>query len=559
VYVDIIDSFETLTEFRANWDAVYDADPEAQFFLSWTWIYNWFDKLDVQWIILAAKPHADSANYVAFFPLQFRTELNGEGIFFNELRMGGGYSTTYEGFICTPESQESAVPAFGRRLQELNWTNFHFENIRMSDERLRLFLSSFPDSVFTCAKAVRFDEGDGINSDIHPYVKLPGDFETFLQNNLGPHTRRNARLSMRLIDNPGEYRITHATEESIERDVATLLRLWESRWSPKKSERELRISLNNFRKMFIRSFKADSLLLLMLWRGETPIGAVANYIDRKNRTLLSSTCSRDPAVKNPSPVFTLHLYGIRWAIQNGFTTYDFLRGNEAYKYQYACEERIIECMRISTKTGRNLGDTLDPRCLPVVLSRAKNLRRNEKLAEAERACRQILDVDPQHPGGLELLAQMQAAANLAKAFELHQQGKLAEAETAYRAAQAAQPRNFNAANLLGVLHLQRNELEAAERQLSAAVAIKPDNAGAHNNLGSAFRGLKRFEEALASFDRAIALKPDHAEAHNNRGNALLDLRRLDDALASYDQAIALKPDYVAAQKNREVVLRQLGR
>jgi hypothetical protein len=559
VYVDIIDNFETFTQFRDNWEAVYNADPEAQFFLSWTWIHNWFDGLDVQWIILAAKPHANSSSYVAFFPLQLRTELSRNGVFFNELRMGGGYGSSYTGLICTLKMQDSAIPALGRRLQELNWTNFHLENIRISDERLRLFLSSFSDTLFTCGKVARFDEGDGINNDIYPYVKLPADFETFLQNNLGPHTRRNARLSMRIVDNPSEFRITHATEESIERDVAALLRLWEIKWGPKKSERELRATLNNHRKMFIRCFRADSLLLLVLWRGETPIGAVANYIDRKNRSLLSSTCARDLTVKNPSPVFTLHLYGIRWAIRNSFTIYDFLRGNEAYKYQYTCEERIIECMRISTKSGRNLGDTLDPRCLPVVLSRAKGLRNAGKLAEAERACRQILDVQPRHAHALELLGQLQTAADFARALELHQQGKLVEAEQAYRTILAAQPKHFNAANLLGVLYLQRNQFEVAERQLTVAVTIKPDSAAALNNLGSALRGLQRFEEAMASFDRAIALQPDYAEAYNNRGNALLSLCRLDDALASYDRAITLKPDYAVAQKNRGAVLHDLGR
>jgi tetratricopeptide (TPR) repeat protein len=75
--VDVIDDFGVLTRLKDNWDAVYDSDPEAQIFLSWPWIANWFRKLDCPWVILAAKPSAASSSYVAFFPLQLQTKQTG--------------------------------------------------------------------------------------------------------------------------------------------------------------------------------------------------------------------------------------------------------------------------------------------------------------------------------------------------------------------------------------------------------------------------------------------------------------------------------------------------
>ena len=36
--VDVIKSRDALLHLRGNWNAVYEADPEAQLYMSWTWI-----------------------------------------------------------------------------------------------------------------------------------------------------------------------------------------------------------------------------------------------------------------------------------------------------------------------------------------------------------------------------------------------------------------------------------------------------------------------------------------------------------------------------------------
>ncbi len=38
--IDVLDNAESLIQARESWEAVYASDPEAQFFLSWTWIRN---------------------------------------------------------------------------------------------------------------------------------------------------------------------------------------------------------------------------------------------------------------------------------------------------------------------------------------------------------------------------------------------------------------------------------------------------------------------------------------------------------------------------------------
>jgi predicted O-linked N-acetylglucosamine transferase (SPINDLY family) len=149
--------------------------------------------------------------------------------------------------------------------------------------------------------------------------------------------------------------------------------------------------------------------------------------------------------------------------------------------------------------------------------------------------------------------------DLSRAVELHQRGKLEKAERIYRSILKADPRNFDAAHLLGVIFLQSNQFKAAERQIDLAIQINPNVAAAHSNRGIALKDLQRFDEALASFDKAVALQRDNAELFNNRGSVLKELKRLEDALTSIDRAIALKGDYAEAFNNRGNTLRELGR
>jgi tetratricopeptide (TPR) repeat protein len=143
---------------------------------------------------------------------------------------------------------------------------------------------------------------------------------------------------------------------------------------------------------------------------------------------------------------------------------------------------------------------------------------------------------------------------LEQAFALHAQGKFAEAEHAYNEVLRRQPGNFQALHLLGVLALQRGQVERGIELLRQSLRLESRQPLAHRDLGNAFQQSGRHEEALACYDKALALKTDLADVHNNRGIVLAKLQRLDEALASYGRAIALKPDYAQAYNNRGTIL-----
>ncbi len=139
---------------------------------------------------------------------------------------------------------------------------------------------------------------------------------------------------------------------------------------------------------------------------------------------------------------------------------------------------------------------------------------------------------------------------LNRAVGMHQGGRLREAEKLYMQVLAAQPDNFDALHLYGVLMHQRGQPVEALRLIGQALRANAKAAAAHSNYGMVLAVLDRDAEAVESYDRAIALQPDYAEAINNRGNALRKLGRNDEAIASFERALALRPGYPEALNNR---------
>ncbi len=177
--------------------------------------------------------------------------------------------------------------------------------------------------------------------------------------------------------------------------------------------------------------------------------------------------------------------------------------------------------------------------------------------------------------------------NVEEAFALalrrHRSGRLAEAERAYREILQVQPGHADSLHLLGVIALQTGNPEPALALIERAVALRPDGAVYRNNLGQVLERLGRIEDAASAYEtaidldaqdaepvnnlgriheeqdrhseaeacyrQAIALNAQYAEPHNNLGNILKDRGELDDAIAAYRRAIALRPDMSMLHSN----------
>jgi CelD/BcsL family acetyltransferase involved in cellulose biosynthesis len=490
VRIDTIETLDAFIQLEANWHSVYDADADAQLFLSWSWLSGWLRQISSPWVILAAKEGGEDSPYVAFLPLRIRLKSD-EARLRNELNMAGNFAADYTGLLCAPGFEQRAIPAFARYLkQQMNWARLNFENMRVSEARARLLLAHFPKGKFQVAEISRVGKVDGIDNNLCPFARLPADWDGYLAN-LSTNTRQKIRRLLKLVDVAGEYRITQATAATVDRDLDTLLRFWETKWKPRKGDLVHTLVRSN-RHMLTTSFKSGLLFLPTLWQDDRPIAALATLIDRRKRCFLFYMAGRDETFEGLSPGLTLHAYSIRHAIAEGFGEYDFLRGNESYKFSFGVDIRKIKCITISTKNGANLGGLLDRRTLGEALTEATELHQAGKLSEAERAYRQVLDVDADHADAIHRLGQL-----------LTTRGRHAPARLLYARLTSIRPETHKSWLCLAQTCDALGDHLAAAASYRKVMQLRPDLPDGYAGLGQALHKLDRLDAFEAALDAAI--------------------------------------------------------
>jgi protein O-GlcNAc transferase len=239
-----------------------------------------------------------------------------------------------------------------------------------------------------------------------------------------------------------------------------------------------------------------------------------------------------------------------------------------------------------------------------------------QLQRAEKTCKEILRMNPNHPDSLYLLGiithqigKADVATNLINKAILsdpenpfyycslgnvfHNQGKLDEAISCYQKTVQFDPSFIEAYHNIGVVLQHQGKLDEAISYYQKTVELKPDYAEAYNNMGNVFHNQGKLDEAISCYEKAldvrpgyagvcynignvfhnqgkldeaisyyqkaVQLKPDYAEAYNNMGNVFYDQGKLDEAISCYEEVVQLKPDYAEAYNNMGNVFHNQGK
>ncbi len=513
--VDVITRPEVLQSLKDNWIDVYARDDEAQYFLSWAFMSTFLRRFDGSWFVLAARRGPAGSAYSAFLPLRLRTRMSRQsGVFHNEIIMGGNHTADYTGTICAPGLTDQALAAFGKHLRRMNWTRLHLENLRMSDRRRLCFLSHLDDSRLTFRQVQRVNKTDNVDNLICPAVDLPESFDLFLQQKVGSSTRQRMRRYLRKAEGTDGFRIGVADAATLERDVEVLLALWRARGSARKGKLVDSIERGN-RLLLRQAFATGSLFLPVLWQHETPLCALASFLDPVRKTMLFHMAGRDETVDVLPSGLVLHAYSIRHAIALGFRRYDMMRGNEPYKYSFGAQDTRIHCIVVQTRTGRNLGERPDPLCLGGVLLEATRLHREMQPGRAEKAYRQILDSDPRHGAALNGLGQLLAG-----------KGDHRAAADVFRILVDVAPRSPKAWFRLGTALQALNQAADALQALLRAVDLNAEFAAAQYALGRCQAELGLTGDASRTFASMLRNGFDDPTDRMLRARARAQLHRL---------------------------------
>ncbi len=124
-----------------------------------------------------------------------------------------------------------------------------------------------------------------------------------------------------------------------------------------------------------------------------------------------------------------------------------------------------------------------------------------------------------------------------------------DSETLFTHALAVTGKNDVAENNLGIVFLQKGELDEAISKLQAAIDLRPENGPAHNNLAKALLQKGRLAEAMVHYHKFLEIEPQNVEARNILGTALIQRGHVREAVEQWQDALAIEPEDGNAASN----------
>jgi hypothetical protein len=314
----------------------------------------------------------------------------------NELHFAGRlFWADYGGILCLPDHEETVLGAFAAHLKQMHWSHFYLKGFRISDRRFELFMAPLADDRLISESLTSIINDGETDNLVCPYIDLPATFEAYLEEKLSSNTRQKLRRFLRKLDASSEYTITTTNAATQARDVQILKQLWSKMWSERKGDETQRLA-TTYGMIIQRGLDDETVHLCVLWHGDTPIGVLTSFVDWEKSRLLFFVGGRDEDVRDLPVGLILHACNIRWAIAHGIRTYDFLRGNEPYKYSLGAADVRLHYSLIRTHSGTNLNDKLDPGGIDEALRLAADFVKRDRAHRAATACQQVLATVPEH-------------------------------------------------------------------------------------------------------------------------------------------------------------------
>jgi CelD/BcsL family acetyltransferase involved in cellulose biosynthesis len=175
-----------------------------------------------------------------------------------------------------------------------------------------------------------------------PHIPLPGDFEAYLAG-IGKKQRHEIRRKLRRLEQSGrEVRWYISDGAELDEEIETLFVLMAQ--DPEKAEFLTAAMRAQMRGTVQAAHRAGWLWLACL-EVDGQRAAVSLNFDYNDR-LLAYNSGVDRAFQDLSPGWVLLSHTLRWANEHHRLEFDFMRGNEDYKYRFGAVDRHVMRLRV---------------------------------------------------------------------------------------------------------------------------------------------------------------------------------------------------------------------
>ncbi|MBW2221258.1 MAG: GNAT family N-acetyltransferase [Deltaproteobacteria bacterium] len=223
-------------------------------------------------------------------------------------------------------------------------------------EKTTLFLNSLQQNSPTLSFFKRIAHSNDYNIDINledkaPSLHLPSSFDLYLKR-LTPKNRHEIRRKMRRVEGRAK-----TTFEKIDHPSKVMQKMPHFMKLFRKSAEKKNHFLNELREKFFMALADEfsrmgwlEIFTLSFDEMEVAYLFCFNYQD----TLYLYNSAYDPTFYNFSPGIVTITYCLEDAINRGIKRFDFLRGNESYKYHFGAQDHNLYTLTLCLPGERNL-------------------------------------------------------------------------------------------------------------------------------------------------------------------------------------------------------------
>ncbi|NIQ40172.1 MAG: GNAT family N-acetyltransferase [Proteobacteria bacterium] len=174
--------------------------------------------------------------------------------------------------------------------------------------------------------------------DVCPQTALPSSWEEFLAGMTQKERHEIRRKINKIHREAEEYRYVTADSASFSKSIDAFLELHRKSDTSKMAFMDQK-KTRFFREMAWTFLQAGWLELSFLEANHSKLASLLNF--RYGGTVYVYNSGYDPQFGHWSPGWVLISHSIQDAIERGLRNYDFLRGNESYKYRFRAKDSEI--------------------------------------------------------------------------------------------------------------------------------------------------------------------------------------------------------------------------
>jgi CelD/BcsL family acetyltransferase involved in cellulose biosynthesis len=370
---------------RQAWDALAARSPWATPFSSWAFQRAWWDAYHAsahdQTLLVTATGgtagRAEAGDPVAIVPLMHRHEVEpGDAETATRIRgadgtaltpveptakaifFGASYHADYATILAAPADLPPVAEALAEYLADdasaaesdhpEPWDVIDLRRLRCGDPTADALAAAFARREMSKGWTLNLER-----EDVSPVVHLPEgvDFEGFLST-LDKKARHEIRRKIRRAEGAGEVVLTRASDPLAELD--SFIELHQSKWRgaglfpPTPGGDASRMFL---RRLFETTGPDGPVHLSFLSIGGRRVAAGIHV--ETDDTLMFYNAGVDPNAKDLSPGVVLVARLLGQAIEAGKRRFDFLRGDEPYKYEWGATDEPIQRLLVRRDAKRS--------------------------------------------------------------------------------------------------------------------------------------------------------------------------------------------------------------